>query len=113
MSEIDEAYFRATGKHHPSMPSFLGWIVTAVIGSMTRMHKIHLEQDVYNAHLREAREVLPDMTSFGCDKSMALETGLDRLIMRIHTHTSCCELVFPEHSLFNIGDIGEMGYTIC
>ncbi|CAL1699638.1 unnamed protein product [Somion occarium] len=71
-SEMDAAHIRATGQHMPCIPDFLGRLLLAIGSSlkepmqdMERMHQRRLEDpNGYDAHLAEAKALLPDMTSF-------------------------------------------------
>lgn len=71
-SEQDAAYVRATGKHLPSVPTFLGKTLLAINGAtkgliadIERVHQMRLDDPSgYDAHLADARAAYPSFTSF-------------------------------------------------
>ncbi|CAL1699637.1 unnamed protein product [Somion occarium] len=70
--EMDAAYVRATGKHIPSIPNFLGRLLLAInsatkelIKDFERVHKLRTDDpNGYDAHLTETKAFFPELTSF-------------------------------------------------
>ncbi|KIP04115.1 hypothetical protein PHLGIDRAFT_76496 [Phlebiopsis gigantea 11061_1 CR5-6] len=63
-SEQDAAYVRATGKHLPSVPTFLGKTLLAINGATKGLCMRLDDPRGYDAHLADARAAYPGFTSF-------------------------------------------------